>query len=47
MDLADIDKHWKERDNEDVEYDVESQSEWNYHDEEILMPSNLNLYLVR
>ena len=45
MDLADVDKHWKEEDNEDVEDGMESQLEWNYHDEDISMTSDLTQHL--
>ena len=40
MDLANIDKHWKEEDNKDIEVGMESKLEWNYHDEEIPMASD-------
>ena len=47
MDLADIDKHWKEEENEDVEDGMESKLEWNYHHEEIPMTSDLTHDLGR
>ena len=40
-DLAHIDKHWMERDNADFQDGMESLSEWNYHDEGILMSSDI------
>ena len=45
IDLADIDKHWKEEDNEDVEDGMESHLEWNYRDEDIPMTSNFTQHL--
>ena len=45
MDLADIDKHWKEEDNNDIKHGMESQFKWNCHDEYIPMASNLTQHL--
>ena len=41
MDLVNIDKHWKEEDNDDVEDGIESKLEWNHQDEDIPMESDL------
>ena len=41
MDLADIDKHWKEKDNEDVKDGMEPKMECNYHNKDIPITSNL------